>query len=530
MRLKQLGGKIWVFMHACLKVTADDPFFVKLLLLNSSSFYVIYSASGMEESWNLGYTCLTLGAFFATNLLLAFCCMGLGRRGKLAVLALSTVFALLDAFAYLTLRQGFYLSYIDILTDTNMREVTEFLHGNFAGGAAGWLILSITVATIVPAFQSLVFHSWQLGLKHFPKMITAIALVLSLFYIGCIFMDSFNRFRPSANSIVRWGLQLSDTPDLFMGSFKEMPEVQSYAEYPYVVIVLGESASRLHFSLYGYDLHTTPMAEQEAADGNLISFTHAEAPEHFTRGAIPYILTTKTRSDGNAPWTAFPSIYDILSQTRYETFWISNQENSGILGTGELAFSKQNEHQMFTHYSSQNEYQTYYDERLLPLLDEVMQSHSPTRPQFYLLHLIGSHQQYDRRYPKDFTAFQAEDEQEPKSEQGRLLRAQYDTSICYTDSILQEIYDRFRDKEAIVIYLSDHGEDVYDFQKDYLARHTPEGSHEELMVPLTIWGSDAFIRNNPELWQKLRDKRNEPFNTENLPELLWLILSLKLIE
>ena len=163
MRLKQLGGKIWVYMHACLKMTADDPFFVRLLLLNLSSFYVIYSTGGME-SWNLGYTCLTLGAFFTTNLLFAFCCIGLGRRGKLAVLAISAIFAMLDAFAYLTLRQGFYLSYIDILADTNMREVTEFLHGNFAGGTAGWLILSITVVTIVPAFQYLVFHSWQLGL------------------------------------------------------------------------------------------------------------------------------------------------------------------------------------------------------------------------------------------------------------------------------------------------------------------------------------------------------------------------------
>ena len=529
MRLEQLGGKIWVFMHACLKMTADDPFFVRLLLLNLSSFYVIYSTGGME-SWNLGYTCLTLGAFFTTNLLFAFCCIGLGRRGKLAVLAISAIFAMLDALAYLTLRQVFYLSYFGLIADTNMREAVEFINGNFAGGTAGWLVLAITVLTILPTFQQLAFKGWQLGLKRFPRALTAIALVLSMFYLGCVFIDSFNRFRPSANSIIRWGLQFADAPKWFAGSFKEVPEVQSYVEYPYVVVVLGESASRLHFSLYGYNLPTTPIAEKEAADGNLIPFTEAEAPEHFTRGAIPYILTTKTRSDGNAPWTAFPSIYDILSQTRYETFWISNQENCGILGTGELAFSKQNEHQMFTHYSSQNEYQTYYDERLLPLLDEAMQSHSLTRPQFYLLHLIGSHQQYDRRYPKDFTAFQAEDEQEPKSEQGRLLRAQYDTSICYTDTILQEIYDRFRDKEAIVIYLSDHGEDVYDFQKDYLARHTPEGSHEELMVPLTIWGSDAFIRNNPAMWQKLRDKRNEPFNTENLPELLWLILSLKLIE
>lgn len=526
MKLKQLGGKIWVFMQACLKMTADDPFFVRLLLLNLSAFYVTYSALSVE-AWNIGYSFLMLGLFFVTNLLFAFCCLGLGRKGRLAVLILSAVFALLDALAYLTLRQGFYLSYLSILADTNLREATEFIHGNFAGGTVGWLLLILTVFTLVPAFQSFFFQSWKLGMKRFPRIFTAAFLMLSLLYIGCLFIDSFNRLRPPANSILRWGWQAVDAPEWFASSFKEVPEVQSYAEYPYVVVVLGESASRLHFSLYGYDLPTTPGEEREAASGNLIPFTQVEAPEHFTRGAIPYILTEKTRNDGGVPWTAFPSIYDILSQTNYETYWISNQENSGILGAGELAFSKQNAHQAFTHHSAQNEYQAFYDDRLLPLLDEALQSHHPSRPQFYLLHLIGSHQQYDKRYPEDFPAFQAEDEQKPKSGQGRALRAQYDTSIRYTDTILQQIYDRFRDKEAIVIYLSDHGEDVYDFQKDYLARHTPGGSREELLVPLTLWGSDTFIRKNPELWQTLQEKKAEPFNTEHLPELLWQIISLE---
>ena len=110
MRLKQLGMKIWVFMHACIKMTAEDPFFVRLLLLNLSAFYVTYSALGVE-AWNIGYSCMTLGAFFVTNLLFAFCCMGLGRKGKLAVLVVSAAFSLLDALAYITIHQAFYLSY-----------------------------------------------------------------------------------------------------------------------------------------------------------------------------------------------------------------------------------------------------------------------------------------------------------------------------------------------------------------------------------------------------------------------------------
>ena len=526
MRLKQLGMKIWVFMHACIKMTAEDPFFVRLLLLNLSAFYVTYSALGVE-AWNIGYSCMTLGAFFVTNLLFAFCCMGLGRKGKLAVLVVSAAFSLLDALAYITIHQAFYLSYIGVIANTSLREAVEFINGNFAGGTAGWLILTGTVLTLVPACQRQAFSCWQRSFMRYPRAITAMGLVLVLCYIGCIFWDSITRFRPSANSIVRCGIQFADAPKWFASSFREIPNVKSYVEYPYVVVILGESASRLHFSLYGYDLPTTPAQEQEAAKGNLISFTQAEAPEHFTYGAMSYILTAKTRNDGSTPWTAFPSVYDILRQTKYETFWISNQENTGFLGTGEQAFAQQNEHQLFTHTAAQNEFLATYDERLLPLLDEAMQSRNPTRPQFYLLHLIGSHQQYDKRYPKDFTAFGAEDEHEPKSEQGKTMRAQYDTSIRYTDTILQQIYDRFRDKEAIVIYLSDHGEDVYDFQKNYLARHTSEGSPEELLVPLTVWGSDMFIRKNPELWQTLQEKKAEPFNTEHLPELLWQIISLE---
>ena len=39
--------------------------------------------------------------------------------------------------------------------------------------------------------------------------------------------------------------------------------------------------------------------------------------------------------------------------------------------------------------------------------------------------------------------------------------ADYDNATLYNDIVLSKIVDLFRQQEAIVIYLSDHGEDCY---------------------------------------------------------------------
>ena len=68
-----------------------------------------------------------------------------------------------------------------------------------------------------------------------------------------------------------------------------------------------------------------------------------------------------------------------------------------------------------------------YDEKLLPLLEESLKKNSSAK-NFYVLHLLCTPADYRLRFPPEFEVFKAGD----------------------------EIIKRFEEKDAIVIYISNH--------------------------------------------------------------------------
>lgn len=68
---------------------------------------------------------------------------------------------------------------------------------------------------------------------------------------------------------------------------------------------------------------------------------------------------------------------------------------------------------------------------------------------------------------------------------------QYDNSILYTDFILEQII-RILEKEpnSALIYLSDHGQDVYDEEKRFGHAMSRNSGFE---IPFFLWMSPSFI-------------------------------------
>ena len=91
-----------------------------------------------------------------------------------------------------------------------------------------------------------------------------------------------------------------------------------------------------------------------------------------------------------------------------------------------------------------------YDEALLPLLETV----DPTKNNFIVIHIMGSHIYYNDRYPHEFS----------KWKQGPYPDGQeaYANSQLYTDWLLQQIYTYGKDKLNLqaMVYFSDHGESL----------------------------------------------------------------------
>ena len=88
----------------------------------------------------------------------------------------------------------------------------------------------------------------------------------------------------------------------------------------------------------------------------------------------------------------------------------------------------------------------------------------------------------------------------------------YDNSIVSTDMLLHSIISEARNAgySACVVYLSDHGEDIYDDDRRLYMHASPSPSYYQLHVPLLVWTSESYEQNHPAEHAALRANVNKP--------------------
>lgn len=95
---------------------------------------------------------------------------------------------------------------------------------------------------------------------------------------------------------------------------------------------------------------------------------------------------------------------------------------------------------------------------------------SKKRKNFVVFHLIGNHFEYKNRFPKEFSRFNLNNTS--YFSQNKSLRVtnntdkqvvtDYINSVYYNDYVLHSLIELFKDKDSLVIYLSDHGDDMFE--------------------------------------------------------------------
>ena len=143
-----------------------------------------------------------------------------------------------------------------------------------------------------------------------------------------------------------------------------------------------------------------------------------------------------------------------------------------------------------------------------------------------ILHLMGSHVDYRARYPKTAQHFTPQMYHRPElSDKQRRILSDYDNSLLYNDSILETITQRFADKDAVVIYMPDHGEEIFDgspymYGRMHGANIDYRLASNEMEIPFWIWGSPKYRENHPYGWQAIKNAKDRPMMTDVLPHLL----------
>jgi glucan phosphoethanolaminetransferase (alkaline phosphatase superfamily) len=263
------------------------------------------------------------------------------------------------------------------------------------------------------------------------------------------------------------------------------------------VVVIGEAESKYHMHLYGYDRPTTPHVDAMAKSGELVVFEDAVTSHAHTVPALTEALTVSIR-----PQKQTHTIIDVLNTAGFKTLWLSNQASKdGWDLAVALLTASASEHrwvrnlEKFQLRDSDPGYQL--DAALLPYLSDAL-AHNDERKVVFI-HLIGNHRDYRRRYPPEAKIFSNFSSACLDAEEADIIDS-YDNSVRYTDFILNQIIDMTRNAggESLVLYFSDHGDEVYEFRK-FLGHSDDLLSPYMAEVPLLMWMSPRYRLNHPEL-------------------------------
>lgn len=259
------------------------------------------------------------------------------------------------------------------------------------------------------------------------------------------------------------------------------------------VLIIGESSRYDRWQVNGFHRETSPLLNTM---NGLITFRDAVAGAHYTWVSVPQIITRANPDNYDLQYRE-KSILSVFREAGFYTYWLSNQSDQDIFWSGSITLhAKTADLSMFSPtYSPNLEFEDIYDGRLLPILDSVLVADN--RDLFIVLHTMGNHWEYSRRYPAEFDFFQPSGRtlsiNPPDQFNREALLNSYDNSIRYADHF---IYNVIRKVEATadiatVMFISDHGEDLYDTFHERPDFHFRPSS-ATLRVPLFIWTSKFY--------------------------------------
>ncbi|ULU25071.1 sulfatase-like hydrolase/transferase [Dyella terrae] len=280
------------------------------------------------------------------------------------------------------------------------------------------------------------------------------------------------------------------------------------------VLVIGESSSRSHWSLFGYERPTNPELTKLS---HVLPVTNMLTSYAATQEAVPIILTRK-------PVTSFhelaqePTILKAMAEAGFDTWWISNQVAVGKYESPVTIYALEANHTEYLNRSTWTSDQSL-DEKLLRPLSRAIET--GTSNEFIVLHMMGSHLRYDLRYPADLGQFHPTlSDPRPSGEPDNRNINSYDNTILYTDHVLAQIIGMLKNSGAVTAlwYESDHGEALASPSCDYSGHGY--GTRDEFQIPVVFWYSDAYAETFQDHIDNLSRNARQPTISANTFESL----------
>jgi len=265
------------------------------------------------------------------------------------------------------------------------------------------------------------------------------------------------------------------------------------------VLVIGESARYSNFGVNGYKRETTPNLSKM---DDLATFKARSCAGH-TYLSVPCMLSRYGEQDMNLMHRE-TSILSVLTKLGFNTVLIGTQSITKYYRNRKGgSFYDEIDFHMIPGGSIVMQPNSH-DEKILPYFEQNL---TKGGKKFLVLHTTGSHWNYASRYPKEFQKFMPDidtslTKHDASSCDSEELVNSYDNSILYTDFFLSSVIELLKDKNAFLIYSSDHGESLGECGR---LVHGYDGyAEEQREVPLMVWASEKYKNNHSTKWSSIQ--------------------------
>lgn len=244
-----------------------------------------------------------------------------------------------------------------------------------------------------------------------------------------------------------------------------------------VVLVIGESARRDHFSLYGYKRNTNPLLQQTTNISAIIAKSNAT----YTTAGVKAILDSQESDE------LYEILPNYLNRSGVDVIWRTTN-------WGEPPVHIEKYYKSYDLAKDCSEF-CDYDHILITDLNKVIEQSSNNKV-LIILHTSTSHgPQYNTKYPAQFETFTpvCNSVELAHCSEEELINA-YDNTIVYTDYLLHNIIEQLKtvkDFETTMMYVSDHGESLGEnglYMHGIPLAFAPKEQYE---IPFIVWASSA---------------------------------------
>lgn len=440
---------------------------------------------------------------------------------KCIMLALGVVSLIADALVQEIMHFSFTGDMVAIIMGSNPSEASEFLPMYFTPRVMAFIaVMLVLVAALL-----------CLGKKNI-KVSKWVPYFLIAFLLASITVVSVRKSKNWEGVFLnKIALFINYEPAMDLTPYRTTPSVTINGDQPDIIVtVIGESLSKRHCSIYGYEKETTPCLESLLSDSLLIRYANATSPYVNTIGSFKSLMSTYKSGYQSKNWYEYTFLMDAMKSAGYHSYWISNQSSIGIYDNIVARFAELADEVHWLGTQGMGIGKHDLDEIAIPALESVLEE--AKEKTFIVVHLMGSHEGFSSRYPEAYSVFHEEDYQDALPNQRKTL-SEYDNSILYNDMVVSSLMKLIDGRNGLMLYFPDHALDIFYTDPEYIGHartSDPESYTAGCEIPFVIYTPVSYKIRNPETLNILQSRKDEPYCTGDLISTLLTIANSSLSE